>query len=79
MDRSEIKGSLFWVLTHFGDHLLHHMFPTLDHAVLPQLYSTLHETCREFEAIYSENPWHKHITGQHKQLARITKIDLTKM
>ncbi|XP_058816332.1 cytochrome b5-related protein-like, partial [Topomyia yanbarensis] len=36
IDRSDIKGSHFAVLTHFGDHCLHHMFPTLDHGILPQ-------------------------------------------
>ncbi|GBP98303.1 Cytochrome b5-related protein [Eumeta japonica] len=31
IDRSDIKKSQFMVLTHYGDHALHHLFPTLDH------------------------------------------------
>ena len=29
-DRIEIKGNLFLNLTNFGDHGLHHLFPTVD-------------------------------------------------
>lgn len=71
MDRHDIKGNLFFVLTHFGDHILHHLFPTLDHALLPQLDSLLIETCKEFEADMSTCSWFSHIAGQHTQLARV--------
>ena len=33
----------------FSDHTLHHMFPTLDNAVLPHLHKELYETCKDFE------------------------------
>lgn len=59
------------VLTSFGDHCLHHLFPTLDHGILPQLYPVFFETCREFETVYRELPWLQQIIGQHKQLARV--------
>lgn len=71
IDRSDTKGSQFLVLTSFGDHCLHHLFPTLDHGILPQLYPVFFDTCREFETVYREIPWLQHIIGQHKQLARV--------
>lgn len=71
IDREDVKGSHFAVLTSFGDHCLHHMFPTLDHGILPQLYPIFHETCAEFETAYRECSWLHHIIGQHQQLARI--------
>lgn len=71
IDRADVKGSHFAVLTSFGDHCLHHMFPTLDHGILPQLYPIFHQTCKEFETVYRECSWLHHIVGQHRQLARI--------
>ncbi|XP_055590308.1 cytochrome b5-related protein-like [Uranotaenia lowii] len=71
VDRSDVKGSLFAVLITYGDHCLHHLFPTLDHAILPQLYPVFLETCKQFETEYRENGWIDHIVGQHQQLARI--------
>lgn len=74
IDRADVKGSQFAVLTSFGDHCLHHMFPTLDHGILPQLYPIFHETCEEFKTVYRECNWLHHIVGQHKQLARVKQI-----
>lgn len=71
IDRADVKGSQFAVLTSFGDHCLHHMFPTLDHGILPQLYPIFHQTCEEFETVYRECNWLHHIIGQHRQLARV--------
>ncbi|XP_026479660.1 cytochrome b5-related protein-like [Ctenocephalides felis] len=48
MERQEVTGSLFLVLTTFGDHGLHHLFPTLDHAELPYLYPVFRQVCKEF-------------------------------
>lgn len=50
MDRTDITGSLFKVMTFFGDHALHHMFPTLDHAILEHLYPVFLEHCQKFRA-----------------------------
>lgn len=50
MDRKEINGSLFTVMTFFGDHALHHLFPTLDHALLPYLYPKFLEHCEKYRA-----------------------------
>ncbi|XP_001842477.2 cytochrome b5-related protein [Culex quinquefasciatus] len=74
VDRSDTKGSQFKVLTSFGDHCLHHMFPTLDHGLLPQLYPTFLETCAEFEVEYRERPWWHMFFAQYKQLARVDPI-----
>ncbi|KAG5882183.1 hypothetical protein JTB14_016451 [Gonioctena quinquepunctata] len=49
MDRKEITGSQFLVLTNFGDHALHHLFPTLDHGVLEHLYPVLEEVVKKFD------------------------------
>lgn len=75
MERADIKGSIFFTLTHFGDHALHHLFPTLDHAILPQLEAILEKTCKEFDAESTSCSWIHHIIGQHKQLARIETTD----
>lgn len=72
MDRADLRGSHFLVLTHFGEHSLHHLFPTLDHGILPQLNDIFIKTCKEFEADLTACSWFHHIVGQHKQLARIT-------
>ncbi|XP_062706938.1 cytochrome b5-related protein-like [Aedes albopictus] len=71
IDRTDLKGSQFKVLVGFGDHCLHHLFPTLDHGILPQLYQVLFETCEEFQLEYREQHWLQAIVGQHQQLARI--------
>ncbi|XP_053691767.1 cytochrome b5-related protein-like [Sabethes cyaneus] len=70
VDRFDRKSSQFQVLTGFGDHCLHHLFPTLDQGVLAQLYPTFLETCAEFEVQYREYQWWQMLIGQYRQLAR---------
>jgi fatty acid desaturase len=70
IDRNDVGDSLFLTLTNFGNHTLHHLFPTLDHAILPQLHETLISTCVEFECELRQFPWWKLIAGQFKQLMR---------
>lgn len=72
IDRGDLKGSQLLVLTHFGDHTLHHLFPTLDHGILPHLYPVLYQTIEDYEGEMRECSWLHHIIGQLKQLARIT-------
>ena len=72
MDRADIKGSQFMVLTHFGEHALHHLFPTLDHAILPQLRDVFYQTVHEFEYDVKDCSWYEHLKGQLQQLARET-------
>ncbi|XP_016945709.2 cytochrome b5-related protein [Drosophila suzukii] len=76
IDRGDIKWSDLLVLTHFGEHALHHLFPTLDHGVLKQLYPELRKTMKEFDVELREiNHW-GHIKGQNQQLLRIKKNPL---
>ncbi len=35
-----------------GDHLLHHLFPTVDHSKLHHLYPAFWQTCKEFGVTY---------------------------
>lgn len=71
IDRKDIHGKHFLSLVHFGDHALHHLFPTLDHGILPELYPILFKTMDDFEAEFYSYPWLKLIRGQFQQLARI--------
>ncbi|CAH0702839.1 unnamed protein product [Spodoptera exigua] len=52
MDRNDINDNFFKVMTFFGDHALHHLFPTLDHALLRHLYPVFLKHCEEFRANY---------------------------
>ncbi|KAF5293579.1 hypothetical protein FQA39_LY03064 [Lamprigera yunnana] len=47
-DRKEFIGRHFLSLVTFGDHALHHLFPTLDHGYIIHLYPLLMETLKEF-------------------------------
>lgn len=65
-------------LSNFGDHALHHLFPTLDHGLLPELYDIFFKTLLEFEAECQCYQWFfETIKGQFKQLSRTTpqKLD----
>jgi len=42
------SDNFLWKVTTFGDHRLHHLFPTVDHSKLCYLYPILEETCKEF-------------------------------
>jgi fatty acid desaturase len=70
VDRIEGSKTQFMILTLFGEHTLHHMFPTLDQGLLPQLHDVLIETCTEFEVEFRKFSWYKLFKGQFKQLAR---------
>lgn len=70
IDRSEVKRSQFLTLISFGHHALHHLFPTLDHGILPQLHDTFLETCKEFQLELREYPWWPLMVGQFQQLQR---------
>jgi len=70
IERTELTHNIVLALTHFGDHSLHHLFPTLDHSVLPFLHSIFYETLEEFKGQAREQSILAHIIGQHKQLVR---------
>jgi hypothetical protein len=71
MDRKDITGSHFLVLTNFGDHALHHMFPTIDHGLLEYLYPTFLKTCSEFGIEWRLSSQIELVKGQIKQIAKI--------
>lgn len=71
IDRNEFCQKTILAITHFGDHALHHLFPTLDHAILPHLYDILFETLIDFEAKAIAYPFWELISGQFQQLTRI--------
>ena len=69
--RSEITGSLFLVSVTFGDHTLHHLFPTIDHSKLPFLYEAFFETCKEFDIPFKFISQKDLIWGKYAQLVNI--------
>jgi fatty acid desaturase len=69
-DRTEINNSKFLVLVTFGDHCLHHMFPTVDHWHLHHLYPVFYETCKEFGITYKPGTVLDLLKGQFLQLAK---------
>ncbi|XP_023014222.2 cytochrome b5-related protein [Leptinotarsa decemlineata] len=70
MDRKEITGSQFLVLTNFGDHALHHLFPTLDHGALEHLYPVFEEVLKKFGAhLRMVSQWDT-VCGGFQQLRR---------
>ncbi|VVD04214.1 unnamed protein product [Leptidea sinapis] len=64
MDRRDINGSHFRVMTFFGHHALHHLFPTLDHAVLEHLYRLFLEHCEKYRANFRTTSQFDMIIGQ---------------
>jgi len=48
IDRPDVNSTLFTKSTMFGDHALHHLFPTVDVSRLHLLRDVLEKTCRDF-------------------------------
>lgn len=71
MDRKEISGSHFLVLTNFGDHALHHLFPTLDHGTLEHLYPTFEKVLEQFNANLRMVSQLDTLVGGFQQLCRV--------
>jgi hypothetical protein len=74
VDRIEPNSNLFMSLTFFGDHSLHHLFPVLDHALLPFLEKEFLETCMEFQIELRKFTFFESVVEQFKQLARTEVI-----
>lgn len=70
VERVEYAGHHFKSLTRFGDHALHHLFPTLDHAELKYLYPTLIEHCKKFEVQLRMTTVYNALISHSKQLIR---------
>ncbi|KAI8424207.1 hypothetical protein MSG28_002787 [Choristoneura fumiferana] len=66
MDRKDINGSHFRILTFFGNHALHHLFPTLDHAVLTYLYPVFLEHVKKYRANFRLTSQFDLFIGQYK-------------
>ena len=75
-DRHETNSNLFMTLAFFGYHSLHHMFPSLDHSLLPQLEEVFIKTCIDFEVELKKFSFYEGFEGHFQQLGRtkITKI-----
>ncbi|KAK5641844.1 hypothetical protein RI129_010391 [Pyrocoelia pectoralis] len=71
-DRHEITHNAFLVLTNFGDHALHHLFPTLDHSTLNYLYPIFKKTLKEFNLEHNVKSQIDMVFGQFQQLKRET-------
>lgn len=76
VDRIEGSKTQFMILTLFGEHTLHHLFPTLDQGLLPQLHDILIQTCKEHELEFRKFSWYQLFVGQFKELARNEPISL---
>lgn len=64
------KDNMLVILTTFGHHLLHHLFPAVDHSRLAALYPALDETLAEEGEVYRFTGAANMVLGMHKQLAR---------
>ena len=73
-ERDLAKSNLFISLTTFGNHLMHHIFPTLDHAFLPHMSEAFLETCKEFNVDIKNCTMWEGFVGHLKQLKRTTEI-----
>ena len=69
------KSNLLLLSTTFGNHLLHHLFPTIDHSKLAALYPALRETLEEEGEIYEFKGAADMVLGMHKQIVRTTPLD----
>lgn len=77
IDRVEATHSnLFMSLTHFGDHILHHLFPALDHSLLPQFRELALKTCVEFQEELRECSLLEAFVDQIAQQSRTETIKL---
>jgi hypothetical protein len=71
-DRTETKNSLILALMWYGDHTLHHLFPTIDLAKLqlPAVQKALRQTQTEFDVLLPILSLQDLIVGKYKQLNR---------
>lgn len=72
------ERNLFIVLSSFGEHALHHLFPTLDHAYLSECHDVLAKVCKQFghDCEYKTN--FELFKGQLQQLSRTIPNDKLK-
>lgn len=70
VDRKESNSNLMMSLISFGHHSFHHLFPSLDHSLLPQLKETFLETCKEFDVEFQKFTFLQAVVAQYLQLGR---------
>lgn len=71
-ERNEPIDNFFITMVTFGDHTLHHLFPALDHSLIPRLQDTFRYTCEEFGLDLTQKSFASIVRGQFKQLVRMT-------
>ncbi|XP_075220337.1 cytochrome b5-related protein-like [Lycorma delicatula] len=69
-DKIEVAFQFPWAHITFGDHTLHHIFPTIDQDILPELYPILEKTCLEFDFELRFTTIWDLVKGQYLQLSR---------
>ncbi|XP_063824201.1 cytochrome b5-related protein-like [Ostrinia nubilalis] len=70
VERIDYAGNHFKSITRFGDHALHHLFPTLDHAELKYFYPILLEHCEKFDMPLRTTTFYGALLSHAKQLIR---------
>nr|XP_026496809.1 cytochrome b5-related protein-like isoform X2 [Vanessa tameamea] len=70
LDRKDINGNTFAVMTLFGDHALHHMFPTIDHSILKYLHPIFIEFSEKYQTNYRASTQFQLVIGQIKETMR---------
>lgn len=70
LDRKDINGNTFAVMTLFGEHALHHLFPTLDHSILKYLHPVFIELCDKYRTNYRTSTQFQMVLGQIKETMR---------
>ncbi|KAF6203770.1 hypothetical protein GE061_002105 [Apolygus lucorum] len=75
-ERQEVSDSILGLLS-FGDHCLHHLFPTLDHTTLSSLYPEFLQTCQEYGLELRSCSLWEAVRGQFLQLSRVRKRDFS--
>jgi fatty acid desaturase len=73
MERIEVQPYIFLVAISFGDHTLHHLFPTIDHSKLPLIHDIFHQTLKEFNVRFNVNSIGGMAFGMIRQIGR-TKV-----
>ncbi|KAI5694785.1 hypothetical protein M8J76_003452 [Diaphorina citri] len=68
----------FIVLTTFGEHTLHHLFPTIDHCFLHIAHEVFLRVCQQFNIKVETKTGLELLAGQIRQLSRTQPNDRLK-